>query len=249
MKICYNDLQFESTRRCSGNCKHCCRGNAQNIDLTEELVDIFFEKNNIHHIGRFMLSGGEPSLNGHIADYLVDKLIDYRVAVDMFTVAINGLTYSEDLVSALTKLRDYILSTSDRHIYVPGLLLVSQSQYHEDADPKVIKKLSELSYFPKPEKSIIKDEDLLPYGRAYENGLSVQEPNLEELTNYQKNFKVKKYDGVDYLVIEYQYIAANGNVVNDGCQSYDLMDKYALGNIKDETIENIYLKGKQIILK
>ena len=45
------------------------------------------------------------------------------------------------------------------------------------------------------------------------------------------------------LVIDYQYIAANGNVINAGCQSYDLMDQYALGNVKKQSMEEIYLKG------
>ena len=249
MEICYNNLQIEPTRRCNGICAHCCRGDEQKIDLTEEIIDIFFSKNPIYSISRLMFSGGDPPLNGHMVDYTIDRIIEYKIPVDMFMLSINGLNYSSDLVIGLTKLRDYILSISERKVYVPGLLFISQSQYHKEADPKVIEKLSNLSFFSKPHKDIIRPEDLLPYGRAYENGLSKQSQDLTELTNYQKNFKVKNYKGKDYLIIEYQYLSANGNVVNDGCQSYDLMDKYALGNVKDETIESMYLKGKQFILK
>ena len=57
---------------------------------------------------------------------------------------------------------------------------------------------------------------LLPYGRAYENGLSKQQTDLNELINYQKKYKIKEYEGSTYLIIKYQYISANGNVVNDG---------------------------------
>ena len=45
------------------------------------------------------------------------------------------------------------------------------------------------------------------------------------------------------MVISYQYISANGNIINDGCQSYDLMDEYALGNVQNQCIEEIYTKG------
>ena len=46
-----------------------------------------------------------------------------------------------------------------------------------------------------------------------------------------------------YLILAYQYLAANGNVINDGNQSYDLMDQYALGNVKRQTVEEMYLQG------
>lgn len=249
MKIIYDDLQIENTRRCDAKCKHCCRGDAEDLDLTEEIIDAFFEKNDIQTIGRLMFSGGEPSLNGKLIEYIVDRIIEKKISVYMFMLAINGLNYSQDLVNGLNKLRDYILSTSERHVYVPGLLLVSQDQYHKPADPKVIEQYQGLSYFPKIDKSYIKQEDLLPYGRAFTNKLSKQKQNLKDLTDYQRKYKVKEDNGESYLIIEYQYLAANGNVINDGCQSYDLMDKYALGNVRKETIQEMYLGNKTRILK
>lgn len=44
MKIYYYQLQFELTRRCNQECAHCCRGEAQNIDIKKEIIDDFFEK-------------------------------------------------------------------------------------------------------------------------------------------------------------------------------------------------------------
>ena len=108
---------------------------------------------------------------------------------------------------------------------------------------EVIEKLKHLSYFSPIYKHEMSAENILPYGRAYENGLSKQRPDLSELTNYQKNYHITEYEGSTYLVIKYQYISANGNVVNDGCQSYDLMDKYALGNVQRQRIEDIYING------
>lgn len=242
MKLFYSRLQFELTRRCNQKCAHCCRGDAQDIDLTKDIVDDFFEKNDIYYIGTLLFSGGEPTLNGEMLEYIVDKIIEKDITVEMFMLSINGLLYSEALVRGLNKLRDYIISKSDRKVYCPGLLMISQDQFHQDASKEVVDKLSKLSYFSPIDKHVIKEEDLLPFGRAYTNGLSKMEPDLSELINYQKNYKVKEYEGVTYLVIEYQYIGANGNVINDACETYSLMDEYSLGNVKEQSIEEIYIK-------
>ena len=68
MKLSYSNLQIELTRRCNQECAHCCRGDAQDLDLTEEIVDAFFEKNEFHSFGRLLFSGGEPTLNGKLLE-------------------------------------------------------------------------------------------------------------------------------------------------------------------------------------
>lgn len=249
MKLDYSRLQIELTRRCNQKCADCCRGESQNVDITKEIIDDFFEKNDICHIGVLLFSGGEPTLNGKMLEYFVDKTIEKDIDVDMFMLSINGLSYSEELVRGLNKLRDYINLKSEEARYCPGLLMVTQDQFHKDADKEVVEKLKHLSYLSPIYKHELKEEDILPYGRAYENRLSKQEPNLSELTDYQKNYEIEEYEGSTYLFIEYQYISANGNVVNDGCQSYDLMDEYALGNVQKQDIEDIYIKAPTMKLK
>lgn len=241
MRLFYNRLQFELTRICNQNYAHCCRGESQNVNLTKEIVDNFFEKNDIYYIGTLLFSGGEPTLNGRMLEYIVDKIIEKQITVTMFMLSINGLSYSEYLVNGLNKLRDYIIK-KEKASYCPGVLMVSQSQFHREAKKEVIEKLKHLSYFSPIEKVIITEENILPYGRAYQNGISKQQPDLSELINCQKNYKIKEYEGFEYLTIAYQYISANGNIVNDGCQSYNLMDDYALGNVQKESIDEIYKK-------
>lgn len=66
-------------------------------------------------------------------EYIVDKIIEKEITVNAFTFGINGLSYSEELVKGLNKLRDYIIQQSEGTRYCPGLLMVSQDQFHKIA--------------------------------------------------------------------------------------------------------------------
>lgn len=245
MEIHYSKLQIEITRLCNQICKFCCRGKAQNLNQTIDNIDALFDNNDIRYIDVLMFSGGEPTLNGKLVDYVADKVIQKEILVDQFIASINGLSYSEDLVHGLNKLKDYIIETSDYERLCPGILMITQDQFHAEPDPKVVEKLSSLSYFSPILKIEVPKEDILPYGYAFDNHLTDVPQNLSDLTDYQKNYEVVTENGKTYLYIEYQYISSNGNIDNDGCQSYDLLDKYALGNVKKDRIQDIYLSSEE----
>ena len=40
-KILYRKVMLEITRRCQLKCAHCMRGDAQNLDMSEEIIDAF----------------------------------------------------------------------------------------------------------------------------------------------------------------------------------------------------------------
>lgn len=245
MEIHYSRLQIEVTRACNQICQFCCRGKSQNINQSIDNIDCLFDNNDIRSIYTLLFSGGEPTLNGKIIDYIADKIIQKGIYVDQFIMSINGITYSEELVHGLNKLRDYIVSISDYERLCPGILMITQDQFHRDANPEVVEKLKCLSYFSPILKIEIPKDDILPYGYAAINHLTDEVPDLSDLTDYQKKYKIIKEDGKTYLYIDYQYISSNGNIVNDGCQSYDLMDRYSLGNIKDKRIQDIYLSDEE----
>ena len=245
MEIQYSKLQIEITRLCNQACKFCCRGKAQNVHQSKDNIDALFDNNDIKSIDTLMFSGGEPTLNGILVDYIADKIIKQEIPVDRFISSINGLSYSEDLVRGFTKLKDYIIQTSDYERLCPGILMITQDQFHAEANPKVVEKLSNLSYFSPILKIEVPKENILPYGYATINHLTDAIPDLSELTDYQKNYDIVTENGKTYLYIEYQYISSNGNVVNDGCQTYELMDQYALGNVKNQKLEDIYLSPEE----
>ena len=61
--IVYKDLFIEVTRRCNMSCKHCLRGDAQNLDIKLESIDLFLSKLKNKCFKRILFTGGEPSLN------------------------------------------------------------------------------------------------------------------------------------------------------------------------------------------
>ena len=249
MRIAYLGVQFELTRRCNQNCLHCCRGNSQDLDLSTDVVDAFFDKNDIHSIGSLKFSGGEPTLNGKILEYLITQLVERNIEVFSFMVTINGLSYSESLVTGLNKLNEHCKKyqkRSDREQC--GILFVSQSQYHQPALKDVIERFSELPYFIAPIGiDEIESEHLLSYGNAAKNNLTTNQPNLEEVTNYDKSIKITEHEGETFIVFKNQYISSNGNVLTDGCISYDMMDKYHIGNVMEKSMIEMYSEQPKIL--
>ena len=65
------DLILEVTRRCNMACEHCLRGDAQNMDMSTEVVDQILE--HCDRIGAVTFSGGEPSLNIPLIRYFGQK--------------------------------------------------------------------------------------------------------------------------------------------------------------------------------
>ena len=43
----------------------------------------FSKKNDIYYIGTLLFSGGEPTLNGEMLEYTVDKIIEKEIMIDV----------------------------------------------------------------------------------------------------------------------------------------------------------------------
>jgi len=242
VKISYKNIQFEVTRRCNDRCKHCCRGKCQNIDLTKEIVDAFFDNNDIIYIGTISFSGGEPSLNAEIVEYIVDKLIEMKIEYSHFIISTNGLVYSEKLIKALDKLNEYrkVFRCTSNGVY--GNFFISDDQFHSKPCVKTIESYSKYKFFnPYRGDRNIDLDNLLPYGYAVENGLTNKQQDLSKITDYKSCCNIINYEGEKYLVFNYQYICSNGNVSIDGGMTYDLMDMYAIGNVTKSTIVDLFL--------
>ena len=246
MKFVIYRLLFEVTRRCNLKCAHCMRGDAQNIDLTKEHVDAFFNLNQIRSINYLAFSGGEPTLNPGIISYTVDKIIDEHIPVYSMGLITNGQLYSEEIVSAFNKFTDYRRKEDmDRYAKKNLESLIKEAktkkytfigfsvdQYHKDMNPDIKK-----AYFKNEDKiifdyNVLTDEDLIKTGRS----------NKGQDIDYKIDLKYGVKDIEDCTIQTYTYLTANGKLTTTGMGTYEAMDKINMGNVEDMPLSEAIIK-------
>ena len=100
-------LCFELTRRCNMNCDFCCRGDAQNKDITKEVIDKTLSEVKGYGINIIRVTGGEPFLNEKMFCYLIDKIIEEKICVNEFLVFTNGTIMNRNIKKSLLKIGNY----------------------------------------------------------------------------------------------------------------------------------------------
>jgi len=134
------ELWIESTRRCNMKCRHCCRGDAQNIDMSIDIIDIFFKQ--VSFIGVIGFTGGEPSLVPNILQDILNVAKKYKVRILSFQIVTNGKEISDEFIEVLQNWYDYCEHNMSTNIFI------SIDKFHEkvddqrllDAFPKIVKR-------------------------------------------------------------------------------------------------------------
>lgn len=225
MSVCVYNLVLELTRKCNAKCIHCLRGNAQNLTMSQEVVDAVFSK--IDRVSALTLTGGEPSLAVSVMKKIVEAIKNYRTEVDSFFVVTNGKIASRSMMHALVDLYTLIDNSEPE---MTGLV-VSGDPYHDEVEvPKIYQALT---FFRSNRHGPTKEEYVIREGRAEFNGIGGRDPEKNS------GWTIRRYDdSVDISEGEF-YVAANGNVVSCCDLSYARIDAERFGNILTEDIETI----------
>lgn len=104
----FREIMFEITRRCNLQCAHCFRGDAQNMDISEEIIDKTLDQISC---SMFAITGGEPFMAPDKLEYLVDGIIKRKMLFSGFQLVVNGTIMDERAVkslAAINKLATYI---------------------------------------------------------------------------------------------------------------------------------------------
>lgn len=211
------NAMIEVTRKCNMACAHCLRGDAQNREISNADIDMFFSK--VESIGNLTITGGEPSLASHKIEYIVESARKHNVNIQSFYIATNAKVVSDAFLTALIKLYCYC---SDNEM---SALNYSDDDYHDELEEENIKRLSVFAFTaPKYNGSVNTGRYEINEGRAKENSIGVR----EESGINPDYFDMESYVDMEYETITGEtnvYLNAKGNIVC-GCDwSYKSQDR------------------------
>jgi hypothetical protein len=229
MSLTINNLIVEVTRRCNMKCEHCLRGNAQRLDMSQEVIGRLFD--DVGYVSSITFTGGEPSLAVPVIEKIIEAARMYRVDIGNFFVVTNGRTSKPVAKRLALALLDLYSTLCDHEEGITGLT-VSGDAYH-DPDVKIPDVYRGLSFFTEERHGPTSEEGVIRTGRAEFNGIGLRE--ARKLGRFEVDGDVE----ADRPSVDTVYVSANGNVVNDCDCSYKDIDAQTRGNVLRETLTTI----------
>lgn len=211
------DLYLEVTRRCNMQCEHCLRGNAQAVDMSRETVDKIFDL--CDDISYITFTGGEPSLNLPLIDYVFKKCKEKWGFIPPFFLATNGMKNQVELASLLLRAYAYV-DESEKECCSVALSVDTFHDMFYQVETNYLKGLS--FYSNCKEHDLTKGVDtstLLNMGRAKENGLA-EENNPNRNQSLTPELQCSFYK--DSVFVESLGVTALNEVVSECDYSYDM---------------------------
>lgn len=225
-RVAIEHLTVEITRRCQLKCAHCLNGDAQNVDMSAEIIDKLLDS--VCSIGTLFFTGGEPTINLGGMRYFLDKIKSNNIALYKLQFITNGCEVSEDIINLIKEYYEYI--TYDKTYGVHKIIIsISNDIYHKQsgATPEVAYEIYKEKFSDYPQIRL----DLYNIGnapKAIGRGENLKEsivdvnkiipPKKIEIMNRKShNYCVaRKYyrlkDGVDMIIMCPIYISVYGEV-------------------------------------
>lgn len=134
------NVVFELTRRCNLSCGHCLKGDAQNVDMSDEVMDAFFGK--VGAICHLSLGSGEIGLVPERIEKLTEMLNKHQTFVKQVYLYTNATAVSDRFIDALKSLEQYVININKYHtacdilredhfpVMPPMLIDISLDKYH-----------------------------------------------------------------------------------------------------------------------
>lgn len=134
--IIFESLQLEITRQCNQKCAHCFRGDAQDIDISNETIDTLLD--NCSGIFDLMITGGEPTLCPERFRYLLEACKKRQIVIFCLRFITNGSGRTPEMVDVLKDWNEYLLSFYDTPpTFRPLRVGVSLDEFHNEEDSRV----------------------------------------------------------------------------------------------------------------
>ncbi len=101
-KLWIYNVIVEITRRCNLKCDHCLRGDAQNLDMSDEVMEKLLKQ--INQITHLFFTGGEPFLVPERLKRFLQICKEKNVKIDEISLTTNGTIWSDEILNIM---KDY----------------------------------------------------------------------------------------------------------------------------------------------
>lgn len=211
MDICH--LSIEVTRKCNLRCRHCCRGNPQNKNISYKYIDSLLDQ--VDSIHQITFTGGEPSLNIQAIQYFIDECKNKNVHVEWVTIITNGIRIEQDFVDVCLDMYFKMKWEVD--------IVLSDDKYHTEQRQFDDSLLSSLPFYRKM-SDINESKVVLREGRG---------ELLDESTYY--GARATRFTSIENFNDHRYYILLNvdGEIINGIDWSYDKQKKHCLCRVEN----------------
>jgi molybdenum cofactor biosynthesis enzyme MoaA len=225
-----NEMIFEVTRQCNLACRHCMRGDPQNVVMSDETISKALE--GVTGIYTITFTGGEPSLAVDRIQAIIKELKRRRISVYGFYVVTNGKVASKKLMYALIELYDYCEDNET------SSLTISKDQYHHEllGEAKKADNLYRALSFYNPDERKHNIDTVINEGHAEAEGIGTRNIQLDSLL-----LSMTDDDRID-RVENNVYINALGDVLPSCDLSFASQEEEKIGNVHKNTLAEILLR-------
>lgn len=224
MKLGFDCLSIEVTRRCNMSCNHCMRGEAQNKDISFETIDKALS--DVSSINNLTFTGGEPTLNIPAIKHTLEVCKANNIFVSSFYVVTNGKEIPNDFLTVLIEWYAFIAKNGGE-LDMCGVT-ISKDIFHDDIDPINELKLKSLSFYTCDKEIDWNSSSLINLG------------NAKDLNGFYKRHQHPIYMLSTYLMDDVLYfedsvisLTVDGDFLRDCDYEYNNTNHLYLGNVSD----------------
>lgn len=223
-----SNVVIEITRECNLACEHCLRGDAQDLTISPDYIDILFGQ--VEYISSLTISGGEPSLRPELIYYIKESALKNETEIGNFYLATNAVHVPDRFILSLLELYLYC---SDNEI---TMVEISNDEFHDAISHYGKERLMALKFVKMKHTARNKfgynsdPEAIIAEGRGVNFGNRLVEPN-----------EIDKTDPEDWQL----YLNAKGYIIN-GCDwSYESQEEQIVCSVSEmrETLEPLIEKA------
>jgi MoaA/NifB/PqqE/SkfB family radical SAM enzyme len=226
---------FEVTRRCNMKCSHCLRGKAENVDMTNKIINRALKQ--IQYINNITFTGGEPFLNTKAMKHIFRTLDKNNIDYSSFWLASNGLIYDQSMMNIF--MEKYTELMENQGEFYGGIALSINDSFHNTI-PRINKiKFQALKMYDNSKEGIQQKYHILNEGYAKLNKIGYREVKPSKVLNNVEIDDINKTITLDNLI----YVNAQGDILLDCDMSYKTQKKYILGNVLDKSLAQIIIEN------